>query len=53
MKIEVETGENTSYFCDKAIFEAKGDYIEISYNGDYFDVKKSDMRKILTILCED
>lgn len=53
MKIELKTGENTSYFTDRVTFEDDGDYIKISYNGDYFDVKKAELRKVLTVLCDE
>ncbi|MEH6941617.1 hypothetical protein [Bacillus sp. JJ722] len=55
IKIEVKTSAHTDYCNDTVTFQNiwRNGYIEINHNGALFEVEKSDLRKVLTILCED
>lgn len=52
MKIEVKTKEHTDYYEDIVTFEDDGDFVEINHRGS-FSIRKSELKKVLYVLCED
>ncbi|WP_180968060.1 hypothetical protein [Cytobacillus massiliigabonensis] len=53
MIIELTTKEHSDYVDDKVKFEAWGEWIEINHNGTVFTIRKKELRKVLTVLCEE
>lgn len=53
MKIELTTKDHTEFVTDKVTFKEDGDYVEVKKDGCTFSVKKSELRKVLMIICED
>ncbi|MBA9027587.1 hypothetical protein [Peribacillus huizhouensis] len=55
IKIEIPTSAHTDYSSDKVRMEEswQAGYIEINHEGHTFEVRKSDLRKALMILCEE
>ncbi|MDH5159883.1 hypothetical protein [Heyndrickxia oleronia] len=57
MKIVVTltTDMHTDYRDDEVTFKEswRDGYIEINHEGSHFNVRKSELRKVLTLLCEE
>jgi hypothetical protein len=53
MIIELKTKYHTEYVHETVTFEDAGEYVEIKSDGYHVLVKKSELRKVLTVMCED
>lgn len=53
--VTLTTDMHNDYSDDKVTFKESRDdrYIEINHEGHYFNVRKSELRKVLTLLCEE
>lgn len=54
MKIEIKTESHTEWSSDIAAFEEQGEVVEITHNNGFcFRVSKSELLKVVRVLCSD